>query len=164
MFLCLLRLFGILLRYFLTSWKLIYILHWKMIAAFVTILSVPVNHKCGDYVVYISVIYHFQNPLKFVNGQVSLWEYFLLILPSLWITRYLRPSLHLSYLNKWGIYWIKYMFITRQWIKSITTVCSVYRNGLQTLYYKLLILYILFIVIWMFIQIKITGYACNTLQ
>jgi len=85
-----------------------------MIPAFVTVLSVQVIHKCGDCVVYISVIYHCQNPLEFVNGQVSLWEYFLLILPSLWIARYLRPSLHLSYLNEQDICEIKYMLITRQ--------------------------------------------------
>jgi hypothetical protein len=100
----------------------------------VTVLSVLVNHKFGAFVVFISVIYHCQNPVEFanplyaelnpichllallgaqhtlhvsrirVNGQVLLWEYFLLILPSLWITRYLRPALHLSYLNEQGMY------------------------------------------------------------
>ena len=40
----------------------------KRIPAFMTVLSVPVNHKCGDCDMFVSVMYHYQNPLEFVNG------------------------------------------------------------------------------------------------
>jgi hypothetical protein len=58
--------------------NLMYTLHWKTIPTFITLLSVPVNHKCGDCGVFVCVIQSAAEKPDGFKNEITQWGFTLL--------------------------------------------------------------------------------------